>query len=92
MNEQVGVRELRQGLSKYLRRVRRGERLVVTERNRPVAILGPLPEQDDPLERLITEGRATGPARDDRDFQPLEIDLGDPHALSRSLDGVRGDR
>jgi prevent-host-death family protein len=37
----VGVAELRQNLSKYLRRVARGERLVVTDRNRPVAELGP---------------------------------------------------
>lgn len=41
--ERVGVRELRQNLSVYLRRVRRGEALVVTERGRPVAALHPLP-------------------------------------------------
>ncbi|MGD0196641.1 MAG: type II toxin-antitoxin system prevent-host-death family antitoxin, partial [Solirubrobacteraceae bacterium] len=39
----VGVAELRQNLSKYLRLVERGERLVVTDRNRPVAELGPPP-------------------------------------------------
>jgi antitoxin (DNA-binding transcriptional repressor) of toxin-antitoxin stability system len=31
----VGVAELRQNLSRYLRMVERGERLVVTDRNRP---------------------------------------------------------
>lgn len=41
--ERVGVRELRQNLSVYLRRVRRGEALLVTERGRPVAALQPLP-------------------------------------------------
>jgi prevent-host-death family protein len=47
--ERVGVRELRQNLSVYLRRVRRGEKLEVTERGRPVAILQPLVADDDKL-------------------------------------------
>ena len=47
--ETVSVRELRQHLSIYLRRVATGERLVVTDRRRPVAMLGPLPEEDDIL-------------------------------------------
>lgn len=54
--EQVGVRELRQNLSVYLRRVAAGESLQVTERGRPVALLGPLPERS-PLDDLIARGR-----------------------------------
>ncbi|MEJ7716708.1 MAG: type II toxin-antitoxin system prevent-host-death family antitoxin [Thermoleophilaceae bacterium] len=42
MTDTVGVRELRQNLSRYLDRVKDGERLVVTERNRPVAVLEPV--------------------------------------------------
>jgi len=38
----VGVRELRQNLSKYLDRVKAGEDLVVTEHGREVARLVPL--------------------------------------------------
>jgi prevent-host-death family protein len=38
----VGVRELRQNLSKYLDRVKAGETLVVTEHGRQVARLVPL--------------------------------------------------
>ena len=53
----VGVRELRQNLSVYLRRVAKGETLQVTERGRPVALLTPLPEHRDPLARLEAEGR-----------------------------------
>ena len=33
----VGVRELRNNLSKYLERVRGGEEVIVTDRGRPVA-------------------------------------------------------
>lgn len=41
MPDSVGVRELRQNLSKYLDRVKEGEVLVVTERGREVAQLVP---------------------------------------------------
>ena len=39
MSATVGVAELRQNLSRCLRRVGHGERLLVTDRNRPVAEL-----------------------------------------------------
>jgi prevent-host-death family protein len=39
MSRAVGVRELRQNLSKYLDRVKAGEELTVTERGRAVARL-----------------------------------------------------
>lgn len=42
MARTVGVRELRQNLSKYLLRVKRGESLTVTERGREVARVVPL--------------------------------------------------
>lgn len=58
--ERVGVRELRQNLSVYLRRVKDGETLEVTEHGQSVALLTPLPVKEmSILERLIAEGRAT---------------------------------
>lgn len=36
---QAGVREIKDHLSEYLRKVRRGERVVITDRGRPVAAL-----------------------------------------------------
>ncbi len=39
MSARVGVRELRQNLSRYLERVKHGEDLLVTERGREVARL-----------------------------------------------------
>lgn len=56
----VAVRDLKNSLSEYLRRVKAGERLVVTERGRPVAELSPVatarltPEQR--LERMVEAG------------------------------------
>jgi prevent-host-death family protein len=64
----VGVRELRQNLSVYLRRVARGESFQVTEHGRPVALLSPLPAAATPLERLIAAGRASVPIGDLRDL------------------------
>jgi prevent-host-death family protein len=37
----VGVRELRDNLSEYLRRVREGELVVITDRGRPIGELSP---------------------------------------------------
>ena len=54
----VGVRELRQNASAVLRRVLAGESIEITQRGRPVALLIPLPEPTDVVERLIAEGRA----------------------------------
>jgi prevent-host-death family protein len=54
--ERVGVRELRQNLSVYLRRVARGEALEVTEHGRAVAVLVPLPDSS-PLAVLAAAGR-----------------------------------
>jgi prevent-host-death family protein len=42
---EVSVRELKDRLSEYLRRVEKGERVVVTDRKRPVAELGPVARQ-----------------------------------------------
>ena len=90
MDRTVGVAELRQNLSLYLRRVEEGERLLVTDRNRPVAELGPPPSTGEGLDRLIAEGRVMRPTR--RGLPPpLQMD-GDPRALSRALDEIRGER
>jgi prevent-host-death family protein len=89
MSESVGIAELRQNLSVYLRRVGRGERLVVTDRNRPVAELGPAPRTGADLDRLIADGRVSRPVRSGLP-EPLELS-GDPRALSRALDDIRSD-
>lgn len=61
----VGIRELRQNLSVYLSRVKRGEAFAVTEHGHLVARLVPAhPDPMDVLDRLIAEGRAF-PARED---------------------------
>jgi prevent-host-death family protein len=60
----VGVRELRQNLSRYLSQVKEGESFVVTERGREVARLSPSGPPDSPLARLVAERGATMPRAD----------------------------
>lgn len=52
----IGIRELRQRASEYLRQVRRGETFEVTDRGKPVALLVPVPAHAG-IERLKAEGR-----------------------------------
>lgn len=59
--DSVGVRELRQNLSKYLALVKDGQGLIVTERGREVARLTPSGPPDSPLARLVAERGATMP-------------------------------
>jgi prevent-host-death family protein len=61
---QVGVRELRQNLSRYLAEVKEGESFVVTERGREIARLSPSGPADSPLARLVAERGATMPRAD----------------------------
>jgi prevent-host-death family protein len=90
--ERVGVRELRQNLSVYLRRVRRGEALEVTERGRPVATLQPLDQIDDPLARLEARGLVVrrGKGNLAQLPPPQKVKLDRP--LSEILEELREDR
>jgi prevent-host-death family protein len=58
---EVGVRELRNNLSRYLDRVRGGEEVVVTDRGQAIARVLPLGTER-VLDRLVAEGVVT-PAR-----------------------------
>jgi prevent-host-death family protein len=59
--ESVGVRELRQNLSRYLIEVKGGHAYRVTERGREVARLVPSGPSDSPIARLVAERGATMP-------------------------------
>ena len=54
--ERIGVRHLQQNAASTLRRVRRGERIEITDRGRPVALLAPI-DPTDVRESLEAAGR-----------------------------------
>ncbi len=67
MDQAVGIRELRDGLARYVARVRRGTRLVITDRGQPVAFLVPYrrdgkSSRADRLAALLAGGHI-GPAK-----------------------------
>ena len=66
----VGIRELRADLSRWLRRVRAGEEVVVTDRGRPVARLVPV-DGERTIDRLIREGVVTPAPRPWREPLPM---------------------
>lgn len=53
---EVGIRELRLNLSKYVARVRDGAEVIVTDHGRPVVRLSPIDEQEAHIARLMREG------------------------------------
>ncbi len=53
---EVGVRDLKNNLSRYLDRVRDGEEVIVTDRGRPIARLAALDHPTDRLNELIAAG------------------------------------
>ena len=57
--QRIGVRELRQHASRYLSQVAHGERIEVTDRGRPIAMLVPL--GIDAWNDLVASGRAAPP-------------------------------
>lgn len=67
---EVGIRDLRLNLSRYVARARRGTNVIVTDRGQPVARLGPLEEGEDTFARLVREGVIT-PGRRHRKSTPL---------------------
>lgn len=68
----VGIRELRANLSRYVERVKQGEEIVVTEHGAAVARLVPL-NGERKLDRLIREGVAI-PARSQTTWVPEPIE------------------
>lgn len=93
--DRIGIRELRQNASEYIRRVEQGETIEVTDRGRPVARLAPLPKGETVLDRLIGEGKATPATQSLREYlqtvkraPPIP---GQP-SISQMLDELREER
>lgn len=71
---EIGVRDLRNNLSRHLSRVRRGEELVVTDRGRAIARVMPM-DAERTLDRLIAEGLVT-PARHPKRSAGIPLSVG----------------
>ncbi|MEZ0364234.1 type II toxin-antitoxin system Phd/YefM family antitoxin [Mycobacterium sp. pUA109] len=87
----IGVRELRQNASKYLRRVEAGEELAVTMRGRLVARLVPVTPTGRTREILIANG-SLRPARRPAGLTTIDTDSLPRQDLSAILAEVREER
>ena len=90
----VGARELKTRLGTYLRQVRRGATLVVTERGEPVAELRPLPTGESDLEKRLHDLSALGIlARETSGpLPPFDAILGAGGSVSEAVREDRRDR
>ena len=66
----VGIKELKNRLTYYLRRTKQGEEVVITERGKPIALIQPMQSVervaslDARLARLAAQGLVTLPTRE----------------------------
>jgi prevent-host-death family protein len=76
MEQRVSLREVNQHLTRYVKAAEAGERIVITRRGKPVALLSPLPwqgrsltaAQEAALDRLLGQSHHLGgraPSRDE---------------------------
>jgi antitoxin (DNA-binding transcriptional repressor) of toxin-antitoxin stability system len=77
---EVGVRQLKDSLPRYLRLVEKGQSILVMRRNRPVALFckpdrTSARTEEEIVAALIAEGKLIGPVkpRPFRPFKPLKI-------------------
>ncbi len=89
---EVGIRDLKNNLSRHLERVKAGEVIVVTDRGKPVARIEPIREMTN-FERMCAEGKITPAARPKRPASELPelVDIGlEPGELYRIIEEGRG--
>ena len=72
---EIGIRELRLNLSRYVARARAGTEVIVTNHGHPVARLGPVDQEEDDFARLVREGRITPALRRKSTWLPPPIPL-----------------
>lgn len=89
---EVGIRDLKNNLSRHLEKVKAGETIIVTDRGNPVAKLEPVAELTN-FQRMVASGMITPalePKRPDSEY-PDPIDIGlEPGELLRIIEEGRG--
>jgi antitoxin (DNA-binding transcriptional repressor) of toxin-antitoxin stability system len=75
MEQRVSLREINQSLTRYVKAAEAGERIVITRRGKPVALLSQLPGQEKPMDaarkaalaRILKQSHHLGGKADSRD-------------------------
>ena len=76
--ETVGIRELKANLSRYLSRVKLGERIIIMDRKKEIAIIAPLREKqgDERILKLMERGIAQWSGGKPKGLKPMIISKG----------------
>jgi prevent-host-death family protein len=92
---EAGIRELKNNLSRYIRRIEAGDRVIVTANGRPVAELVPLaalhPHRVSRFARLIASGVMTPPAESGDPLEDCPEILLPPGTAAGLIDSDRGE-
>lgn len=96
MTISVGVREITRNTSKVIHQAAAGETVVITEHDRPIAMLVPLPGTSDPaVDELIVQGVLT-PASNPGGLAALlairPVEAGDDTDSAQVVSDQRSDR
>ena len=78
MNETtVGIRELKAQISKYLRRVKAGQTLIITDHGKPVGRIVPVEETlEERVQRLVSAGIVKWNGKKLKPREPIAINQG----------------
>ena len=82
----IGIRELKQNLSKYIEKVANGEQVIVTDRGVAKAMIVPVPGGDQ-MSIGVEEGWITPAKKAGRLSRPLNL-----QGSMRSIDAINEDR
>ena len=76
----VGIRDLKSNLSRHLKRVQAGTRLMVTDRGRAIAVLAPIDAAKDVAwaRQMVTDGDATWSGGKPAGLRPRLVSRGRP--------------
>jgi prevent-host-death family protein len=82
----VGIKELKARLSSYIDRVNKGERVIITEHGREVAVIVPISKEREAIRSLADAGKAHWAGGKPKGLTGIKI-KGDP--LSETILGER---
>ena len=67
----IGIRELRDGLSRHLAQVRKGHTITVTDHGKPIARIVPV-DGPSKLQQLVAEGKVRPPRQRKHPAPPVD--------------------
>ena len=90
----VGLREINQAFSRYMKIVKAGEDVLITERGRPIAVIKPVAPETDTATKLLhleADGLLAPPCKEGRPKNHPPISLSG-QSLAQTVSDMRDER